>query len=269
MRTAILALLAAAAAAAAANSAVGQPAQLDPQAVISGLDQNGDGSVDLGEYLAYRHLVSSSADGDGQPGLSLDEFRASLDAGARLNAAAAFTRSDQNRDGALDDGEVAAYHTFVFRNVLDQNHDGAWTVDEFRTLLASSGAAAGARPPAAGSRPPTAGAPDPAVAIAAIDTDANGSVSATEYLGFQAIRFGQLDTDANGSMSLQEFTASLARPVRDTARSTFLQVDGDRDGQLSQREFLGYQTYVFNSVLDRNRDGAWTVDEYRAFLRGR
>ena len=248
MRTALMALLMLAAATPAA-------AQLSPQATIQVLDTSGDGAVDLAEYLAFRRAAFD--DEDGVPGASLSEFRASLEPTAQASAETAFTQFDANHDNVLDAAETDAYHTYVFRNVLDRDHDGRWTVAELQALAASTPTMPSGSP----STPPT-----PEQVIAALDADGNGAVSEIEYLRFQVGRFPVLDTDHNGFMSLAEYRAG-APGSRLNATNAFRSFDGDRDNQLSLTEFSNLHSYAFQNLLDRNRDGAMSVDEYRSFLR--
>jgi Ca2+-binding EF-hand superfamily protein len=244
MRTALIALVVLAAATPAA-------AQLSPQATISVLDTNGDGAVDLAEYLAFRRAAFD--DEDGVPGASRTEFRASLEPAAQRTADAAFTQFDANRDNILDAAEADAYHSYVFRNVLDRDHDGRWTLAELQALTAA--------PTAAPTGPPT-----PEAAIAALDADGNGSVSAIEYLRFQVGRFPQIDADHDGFLSQAEFRAGTPGS-RANVPTTFRTFDVDHDNRFSQAEFTNLHSYVFDTVLDRNHDGAWTAEEYRAYQR--
>ena len=250
----------------AAAPAFAQPARPDPQAVIQALDQDHNGSVSLAEYQAFRRLVQARMDTDGTPGLSLAEFTATLDPAARANASATLELIDQNSNGLVDPPEYDAYHAYIFNNVLDLDHDGAWTEAEYRTFLDAAAAQAPATPPAAQA---AAGPTEAEAAIAALDRDHNGSVSEIEYLQFQVARFPQIDTDSDGLLTSEEFRNSLAPAARLRSDTAFRGNDSNHDRRLSQVEYVNYQSYVFQAVLDQNRDGAWTVAEYRAVLRVR
>lgn len=244
--------------------AAAQPARPDPHAVIQALDQDHNGSVSLAEYQTFRGLVRARMDVDGTPGLSLAEFAATLDPAARVNAAATLELIDQDGDELVDPSEYDAYHAYIFNSVLDLDHDGAWTEAEYRTFLASAPASAGSPAPQAAAGPTEAEA-----AIAGLDRDHNGSVSEIEYLQFQVARFPQIDTDGDGLLTSEEFRNSLAPGARLRSDTAFRGNDSNHDRRLSQVEYVNYQSYVFQAVLDQNRNGAWTVEEYRAVLRVR
>ena len=254
---------------AAAGPALAQPARPDPHAAIQALDQDHNGSVSLAEYQAFRRLVEVRSDIDGAPGLSLAEFTATLDPAARANAAATLDLIDQNGNGRVDPTEYEAYHAYIFTNVLDLDHDGAWTEAEYRTLLQTASAGGAAPAPAVAATPPRPAQIDADAAIAALDRDGNGSVSEIEFLQFQVARFPQVDTDSDGLLTAEEFRLSLAPAARNRSDVAFRGNDSNHDRRLSQVEFVNYESYVFQALLDRNRDGSWTAAEYRAVLGGR
>jgi Ca2+-binding EF-hand superfamily protein len=119
---------------------------------------------------------------------------------------------------------------------------------------------------AGGGEAAAGGADDPQALITALDFDHNGSVSRNEFLNAHAARFAQFDVDGSGQMTLAEFRAALDGIARDRAPTSLQTFDYNGNGRLSQSEYLSYQTWIYNNVLDRNRDGAWTVEEYRSFL---
>lgn len=84
-----------------------------PQDYVAGMDRDGDGRIDLDEYLAWmsRGFLRMDVDGDGR--LAGDELpvpgaRAVTWASHRAALAAAFARQDRDGDGFLDAGELAA-----------------------------------------------------------------------------------------------------------------------------------------------------------------
>lgn len=246
-----------------------QPVSPQAAQIIQAIDTNGDGKVDIAEYLALRRAAMARANRDGQPGLTLDEFRASLDPSARMSAQSAFTGFDRDGSGVLDDTEATGYHSFVFANVLDGDRDGFWTPQELEMFLASNPQALGAGQgggQAAQGGSAEAGPPDPEVVIGLLDADRNGTVSLNEYLTFQVTRFAQFDADGSGEMTLREFQSSLEGVARSRASTSVRTFDADRDGRLAQREFLGYHAYIYNNVLDTNGDHEWSVEEYRRVL---
>ncbi len=242
-----------------------QPVSPQAAQVIAAIDTNGDGKVDIAEYLALRRAAMARANRDGEPGLTLDEFRASLDPSARTSAQSAFTGFDRDGSGVLDDTEATGYHSFVFANVLDGDRDGFWTPQELEMFLASNPQALG-QGATQGGAAAQSGPPDPETVIALLDADGNGTVNLNEYLTFQVTRFAQFDADGSGEMTLREFQSSLEGVARSRASTSVRTFDADRDGRLAQREFLGYHAYVYNSILDTNGDHEWSVEEYRRVL---
>jgi Ca2+-binding EF-hand superfamily protein len=219
---------------------------------IAALDQNRDGAVSATEYVNWQIGNMARFDSDQTPGLSAEEFRRSLDEPAQANAGVAFNSTDRNRDGVLDEAEFGGYHHWVFSHVLDTNSDGRWTEIEYREFLNAN---------------PGLGAERLATAmIKGRDQDHDGTVSLREYLQSQAPKFRTSDTSGNGALSRSEFKASLDERGRRRAAASFKAFDFDGDRKLNRQEFFDYHGFVFNKVLDLNRDGEWSVDEARTLL---
>jgi len=104
----------------------------------------------------------------------------------------------------------------------------------------------------------------PEMMIVFLDQDGDGSVGRNEFINVQRGRFAQFDVNANGFMNYREFYASLDKASARNGEQSFRAFDGDRDNRLSPNEFLTYHAWVFDNVLDKDRDGAWSLDEARA-----
>lgn len=109
----------------------------------------------------------------------------------------------------------------------------------------------------------------PAQAIAFLDVDADGKVSLQEYLRFQLPKLERFDANADGVLELKEFRESLEGEGRKNAERSFraFNTEENRKG-LTQREFLGYHAYVFNTFVDVDKDGFMSAEEW-AKLMGR
>jgi Ca2+-binding EF-hand superfamily protein len=114
LRRPVLRLCLALSAAALLGIAAPVGAQDSPQAYLARMDSNGDGRVDLDEYLAWMIHGFDRMDRNGNGVLDIDEQpagarRAPVTRSDRLRAlTAAFRRQDINGDGVLDARELAA-----------------------------------------------------------------------------------------------------------------------------------------------------------------
>ena len=131
---AILAVLALAPPVAAQAPGPPAPEQVAPDQVIAYLDRNGDGKVDRNEYLHFQasRFVQFDANADG--GLSLTEFRESLQGDGRRNARRSFDAFNQ-RGRTLSREEFLGYHAFVFDRFVDTNRDGVMSADEWTKVV--------------------------------------------------------------------------------------------------------------------------------------
>ncbi len=102
--------------------------------------------------------------------------------------------------------------------------------------------------------------------IAALDQDKDGTVAVEEYVAWQVKNLDRHERDKVAGLSLDEFAQSLDERTRSSAPTLFNNSDRNTDGVLEATEFGGYHGWIFNNILDSNRDGAWTADEYRDFL---
>lgn len=103
----------------------------------------------------------------------------------------------------------------------------------------------------------------------------NGDVPRTQYIAQMDVEFGKMDANKNGRVSRAENEAfdratALAN-ARARAIANFVALDTDRNGQLSQAEFLKLVigTPPANgrpllAQLDTNKDGLISLVEHRA-----
>ncbi len=102
-------------------------------------DANGDGALSKTEFTSQRvkRLMRLDADGDGK--ISAAEWSArpmGANAGAQgRDPAKAFARLDANKDGLLDETELARVSDRAYAR-LDANHDGKLTPAEQKAQMA-------------------------------------------------------------------------------------------------------------------------------------
>jgi hypothetical protein len=109
-------------------------------------DANGDGALSKTEFTAQRVKRLLRLDGDGDGKISAAEWSArpmGPNAGAQgRDPAKAFARLDANKDGALDEAELARVSDIAYGR-LDADHDGKLTAAEQRAQLGQRRAALG------------------------------------------------------------------------------------------------------------------------------
>ena len=203
--------LAAAGLAATAGCVVEEPAsddmsrdddgQLRLLPAFGALDADNDGEISAGEiHAAPASLAALDGDGDGR--LSVDELRPGggpIGGPGRTpaEATAAFMAFDADGNGALDGGELpSAFRSLVTR--ADGDGDEAATEAEILALMTSEADGPPGREAEEAEAPPP-----PALLMAALDADGDGTVSATEIVSApRSLR--ALDADGDGRLTAAE-----------------------------------------------------------------
>lgn len=102
----------------------------------------------------------------------------------------------------------------------------------------------------------------PEIALKFLDADKDGAVTLNDYLNTQLPKMAAGDTDQNGELTYKEFKETLDARAKLNAEQSFNAFNREgRARSMNQREFLGYHAYVFNNVLDANKDGVLSVEE--------
>jgi alpha-tubulin suppressor-like RCC1 family protein len=209
------------------------------QAVMTGLDDDGDGTLDADEVTSTSYVCDGAAGETGETGHSgvfdVDE----IDPGA-VCAEGGFTIStgiDLDDDGALDADEVRASETIC------HGEDGATGGDGTSALVAVAVEPAGARCARGGQR-----------IDVGLDDNANGTLDA-----------GEVDSTSyvcNGSAGLNSLVEVTDEPAGAACPAGGLRVDSglddDGDGDLEATE-IDSTEYICNGA-----GGAWAVRVRRA-----
>jgi Ca2+-binding EF-hand superfamily protein len=225
-------------------------------------DKNNDGSISSAEFDAAKKMkqgkrhhkvdfVKVDVNKDGQ--ITKDEAKGRLLKG--------FDKIDSDANGSISTTEFAALekmhkgkgnHKLDFGSI-DANNDNQITKDEAKGRLLKG--------------------------FDKIDSDANGSISTTEFAALEKMHkgkgnhkldFGSFDTNSDSKITKDEAKGRLSKH--------FDKVDGDKDGVITQAEFSEMQKMhkgkghkkgnkeVSFAKLDANSDGAITKDEAKGRL---
>lgn len=115
-----------------------------------------------------------------------------------------------------------------------------------------------------------AGAPaqaqQPEQVIAFLDKNHDGNVNLDEYLAYQLPRIAQFDKDSDGELSLAEFKDTLQGKAKKNAAGLFKGANAEGGRTLTQREFLGYQAWVFKTFVDTDKDGFMSAEEWSKIM---
>jgi hypothetical protein len=111
-----------------------------------------------------------------------------------------------------------------------------------------------------------AAAQQPGQVIAFLDKNGDGKCDLNEYLVFQKTRVDQFDADKDGELNLGEFKGSLQGKSKMNANLLFKRANAEGGRSLSQKEFLGYQAWVFKTYVDADKDGFMSAAEWSAVM---
>jgi Ca2+-binding EF-hand superfamily protein len=198
---------------AAAASAFGQPPGDGPRGGMRGdpvflaLDLDGDGSISAAELAkaapALRKLDKNS---DGK--LTEDELRPTFAGGPGRGGAqppdmvATMLSFDKNGDGKLEKSELPERMQNMFARA-DADQDGFITKDELQKLAANQRAPGSDPVNREGALPGRGGMARVNPIVSALDTDADGTISAAEIDNAPA-SLKKLDKDGDGAISREE-----------------------------------------------------------------
>ena len=102
----------------------------------------------------------------------------------------------------------------------------------------------------------------PEVALAFMDVNRDSTVDLNDYLNRQLPKLAANDADQDGMLNYTEFKAALEGKAKQNAEASFKAFDSESVARkLTQREFLGYHAFVFNTILDTDSDGVLSVKE--------
>lgn len=277
-------------------------------ALFKSLDKDGNGSVELSEVpedqrrLLERLIGNHDKNKDGK--LTVDELSAGLNeqrargetprgeagpgrpGGGQFSGEEIFKRLDADGDGKVKPDDVPEERREGFRRMLervDENKDGAASLEEFRKGFA---AAQGARPEQGnpeGRRPQPGqpGGPQPfgdALLFRSVDTDGNGTLS-KEELAKAGEALAKLDKNADGSVSREEILPPRGegfrpgqpqagqpdRPNPSQMLGYMMRQDANGDGAISKEEAGDRLRENFDRI-DGNGDGKLTEPELKQMI---
>ena len=94
-------------------------------------------------------------------------------------------------------------------------------------------------------------------ALAQIDADQSGTISADEVKAAADKRFDALDTDHSGKLDAKELAGILSARAQKKA-------DADKDGTLDKAEFESIAAYHFQKA-DKDQNGTLDVKEQKSY----
>lgn len=113
---------------------------------------------------------------------------------------------------------------------------------------------------------PMATAQQPERVIAYLDKNADGKCDLNEYLGYQVSRITQVDKDGDGELNQGEFKESLQGKAKANIAVLFKGANSEGGRTLSQKEFLGYQAWVFKTFIDTDNDAFMSQEEWTSIM---
>lgn len=234
-------------------------AQAQTLADFERIDTNKDSAVSLEEFEAARRRDFDLLDANKDGFLSHTEFvnlRGSDSTLVRLRERR-FQGIDADGDRRISRAEYLAYGRSLF-TLLDRDRDGRITRAEFEQALASGAAPPPAERPARGPglRPPAA---DPQLrsAFDRIDRDRDGAITLAELDAARLGVFQQMDANGDGRLTREEIVAARG----ELAAARFGELDKDKDGFVSRREYLEAGRVDFRAA-DTNGDGKLSFEEF-------
>ena len=269
----------------------------EPAALFKKLDADADGKLEKDELpdehrrLFERLVGGHDTDKDGS--LSEAEFKAGMAEGrprgegpspggerprGDFNPEMIFRNADRNGDGKLVPDEVPEERRERFREMLsrvDENKDGAASLEEFRRGFGGPGAGRPGEP----SQPGRPGQPgqqgQPGISggglLAALDTDRNGELSSEEVTA-AAESLKKLDRDGDGKVTQRELFPPRpeggpdgGRPDPERMLGFMKQQDRDGDGKLSKEE-VGERMRANFDRIDTNGDGRLDDTELKQMI---
>lgn len=109
-------------------------------------------------------------------------------------------------------------------------------------------------------------AQQPEQVIAFLDKNHDGKVNLDEYLAYQQPRIAEFDKDGDSELNLAEFKESLQGKAKKNAAGLFKGANGEGGRTLTQREFLGYQVWVFKTFIDTDKNGFMSPEEWSKIM---
>jgi Ca2+-binding EF-hand superfamily protein len=107
--------------------------------------------------------------------------------------------------------------------------------------------------------------PDPSRIFDSADTNGDGIITRAEFLAAQERLFARLDRNGDGYIDKDDMSGRLAGRQKAQERLAELvsQLDGDRDGRVSNTEFIDGPTPLFDRA-DTDHNGVLSKDEVAA-----
>lgn len=95
-----------------------------------------------------------------------------------------------------------------------------------------------------------------------LDADDNGRIERTEVMAAQARRFARLDSDRDGVLTEAQFVDAMVERMRTRLERRFDRMDADGDGRLTVIEFQAVAGARFDRV-DGADTGSVAIDDLR------
>jgi Ca2+-binding EF-hand superfamily protein len=219
-------------------------------------DTNGDGIVDLTEFLAGHDKRFGDMDANADGFVTQDEIKSAFAKFHERHGDRFFDRLDTDKDGKISSAESVAMEAKHFQD-MDADGDGFVTKDEAQAAMEKRGH----KPHGDGS-----------AFFDKADTDKDGKISKAESEANQQRRFQQMDANVDGFVTQEEAKAAFdkmradhpkpADGQADKGQGFINRLDADKDGKISKAEWDQGGQQMF-AKLDKNTDGKLTPDEMK------